>query len=290
VTDRNQKRRRGRRGFTLIELLVVIAIIAILMGILMPALNRVREQGKRTSCLNNCKQLVLAWTLYTDDNNENLVNGDSGEYGWTSGGTGSNMYSPGRPLNDSHYNEVPWVLKDYEATRTELQKEQAIQQGALYSYTKTMKLYKCPAVERKVADSYRAASPPVRTYSVADSMNCKGWSNMGAEMLKRRPQISEPAYRIVFLDDGGTGPSAMGGWTVYTNQERWWDPPPVRHGDGTNYGFADGHSDYHKWTDPRTIEFGKNMPPQYNSAAQPGNEDFRWASIAVWGQKATKMP
>ena len=51
---------RRKEGFTLIELLVVIAIIAVLMAILMPALNRVREQGKRAVCLNNLHQLTLA--------------------------------------------------------------------------------------------------------------------------------------------------------------------------------------------------------------------------------------
>ncbi len=55
---------RRLKGFTLIELLVVIAIIAILMAILMPALNRVREQGKRAACLSNVKQLTLAWLMY----------------------------------------------------------------------------------------------------------------------------------------------------------------------------------------------------------------------------------
>jgi prepilin-type N-terminal cleavage/methylation domain-containing protein len=50
---------RGNRGFTLIELLVVIAIIALLMAVLLPALNRAREQGKRAVCLNHIKQMQL---------------------------------------------------------------------------------------------------------------------------------------------------------------------------------------------------------------------------------------
>ena len=49
-----------RNAFTLIELLVVIAVIAVLMAILMPALSRAREQGKRAACLNNVKQMSLA--------------------------------------------------------------------------------------------------------------------------------------------------------------------------------------------------------------------------------------
>ena len=54
----------GLKGFTLVELLVVIAMIAVLMSILMPALQRVREQGKRASCLSNLRQLQLCWHMY----------------------------------------------------------------------------------------------------------------------------------------------------------------------------------------------------------------------------------
>lgn len=59
---------RKSEAFTLIELLVVIAIIAVLMGILMPALSRARENGKRAVCLNNSRQLTMAWMMYADDN------------------------------------------------------------------------------------------------------------------------------------------------------------------------------------------------------------------------------
>ncbi len=68
---------RSRKAFTLIELLVVIAIIAILMAILFPVLRRAKEQGKRTVCLANLKQLTAAWNLYADDYDGKIVNGNT---------------------------------------------------------------------------------------------------------------------------------------------------------------------------------------------------------------------
>jgi prepilin-type N-terminal cleavage/methylation domain-containing protein len=74
----------GRKAFTLVELLVVIAIIALLMAILMPALNRVREQGRMVKCLANMKQWNLIAAMYTEENQGKFWPSDAGTqcYWW----------------------------------------------------------------------------------------------------------------------------------------------------------------------------------------------------------------
>jgi prepilin-type N-terminal cleavage/methylation domain-containing protein len=62
----------ARSGFTLVELLVVIAIIGILAALLLPALGRTKASAKATQCLNNHRQIVMAWSLYCDEHNGRL--------------------------------------------------------------------------------------------------------------------------------------------------------------------------------------------------------------------------
>jgi len=80
---------RNNQGFTLIELLVVIAIIAVLMSVLMPALNRVRRQAKATACLANLKQWSLMFAMYCEDNDGYFF---SGEYNGTRNGMGCGRF------------------------------------------------------------------------------------------------------------------------------------------------------------------------------------------------------
>lgn len=259
----------SKRAFTLIELLVVIAIIAILMAILLPSLNKAREQGKRAACLSNVKQLGLAWVMYADDNDNKIVNGCTGKPGES-------------PIPNNEDGWVHWA--GYSDQTTETDQIDAIKTGALFRYCNSTELYRCPTALRT----------EMRTYSIVDSMN--GWPSSGPR-IKNRMDIIRPGERLVFLDEGWV---TFASWSVPYDRESWWgsvvtvpgiennrnnDPPPVRHGDGTNFSFADGHSEYWKWKDSRTIKYGKLIVG--SNPSQPGNPDLHGSRKPSGANSAT---
>jgi prepilin-type processing-associated H-X9-DG protein len=202
---------RGRGRVNRSDVIVLFVSAAMVICGLSATGQSGREPAKRAVCQSNLRQLTLAWTCYADDNEGNLINGDTGEY-------------------DAHIDETPWVLADWRISMTVAEKELAIRQGALFPYTQDVRLYRCPLGD--VAET--------RTYTVVDSMNGHSW--LFQVMFKRFDEIQHPDRRFVFLDDGGTAHIALGGWTCYPDgRERWWDPPGIRHNDGTTLSFADGH-------------------------------------------------
>ena len=98
-----------RRGFTIVELLVVIAIILVLVGILLPALNKAREQARRTACESNLRQLTHAYLSYCADHDLELVT--NGRFGnWTLAGAGRDAIVGGKLypyLNDEQVYRCP---------------------------------------------------------------------------------------------------------------------------------------------------------------------------------------
>ena len=269
-------------GFTLVELLVVIAIIALLMGILLPALNRAREQGKRVVCLSDLKQLTLSWMIYAEANNDKIVNGapqGTGDPCPDCPGGPDYMYKAKAPPDTDldHKKEIPWIGPAFGATKDEA-KKCAIKTGALFKYVQNEKIYRCPTGNKGEAI----------TYVIVDGMNGLPRTNtkVGGVWIKNRNEIRRAANRTVFIDEGKVSPDS---YAVHFNNgspaasEEWWDPPMVRHGDGVALSFADGHSEHWRWGTKETVELGKKGDYYQKPKTDAGRQDMYKMQIRTWG-------
>jgi len=255
---------KKKKAFTLVELLVVIAIIALLLAILMPALQKARDLAKTTVCIAGCKSLSLAWTVYASDNDAKIVSAMTGysEYG--------NHFGKNPLLCPNPW--VDWGGYAFEGPGNKERQIKAIKQGMLYPYVNTPDAYRCPTSKKFEFICYTIPD-------LFGNLRIEGHQTMGGqEVLLTTLDIKRPSDRIIFLDEGYV---SYGGYTIYYNRAEWWDRPPVRHNKGITLGYADGHSDFYKWRDQRTIDLGLGDSSTYS---QPGNEDLQMIQRGIYGE------
>jgi len=257
-----------KRGFTLIELLVVIAIIALLLSILMPSLKKARDLGKRVVCLAHLHSLGISWVTYADENDGLIANAKTARINEI----GSS--SPRRfQMNlNAYHNEPTWVGWWNGPADDEVAQMACLKLGSLYPYNETMKIYRCPAGRKN----------QWRTYSIVDSMNGHdGFTSVGGIVIKKITDLRSAGNRMVFLDEGFASTES---WTIWPDRAEWWDRVPIRHGNGTTVTMADGHAEYWKWVDERTIDFANEIGNSVTTAQN--NPDFNKLQTAIWGNVA----
>jgi prepilin-type N-terminal cleavage/methylation domain-containing protein/prepilin-type processing-associated H-X9-DG protein len=304
VSTKDPKATTQTRGFTLIELLVVIAIIAILAALLLPALGKAKTKAQGIQCMNNGRQLSLAWRLYADDNADRFsLSSDDG--------TGAR-----NPLN-----EYAWTLThlDFSSNPRNWDPTIDIMTRPLWPYNKSPGIYKCPADRSVVTDANGATRSRVRSISMnfflggfagasaASGVGVRGWGSLYPIYFKLGELTSlgsspGPSKTFVFLDERedcinwGNFMTDMQGYPcrLYPNGNpglyEWnEDLPASYHSGACGISFADGHSEIRRWQDPKT------MPPLASGALTGGKGSGKtwpapYSKDVAWMQDRTARP
>ena len=229
-------------GFTLLELTAVVAIITILVSLLSAALNQTKQKALQLSCMDNLKQLQIAWFMYTTEDAEgflplNRTAEGTGHHRIPQWGNSSNSWVVGSPLVD--------------VTTAN------IQRGTLYPYVKSTAPYRC-----QMDDSRVNRHPEVlRTRSY--SMNAFLGGDEDLNPATKAEEVTRPSSTFVFIEEHEMSrwessfvvlPSIKPGKLVAAGApvSTWLSTPSDRHKQGCNLSFADGHVAYWHWYSPKS--------------------------------------
>jgi prepilin-type N-terminal cleavage/methylation domain-containing protein/prepilin-type processing-associated H-X9-DG protein len=218
-TNRNSS---GFKIFTLIELLVVIAIIAILAAMLLPALNKAREAGKRSSCCNNLKQLVFTDKYYEADYNDYLIPAYGG-------------YKEKPDNFQCWYSSMSLYLKAPKFT----------------DIRRKNSFYFCPTYQSSIS----VGNPAYYVSNYSWNKNCGSMDTtqpVGAWNCRppKNQEIKKPSQFCMITDGAITATANVCAYRIYETQVNAVNTAtyklPNPHSNGDNLGFLDGHVDLFK--------------------------------------------